>query len=233
MRRFITKTTAGLLAAVALSGALVLGCSGEEEQRAERVSTTTASPDFYPKVRVAAQIEESSDLVLALDWRNLQVGSQTYDWNRIRVGRVPADRLAAGMCFSAPQTGVEVGEKAIRVKVTACVRDSGTIELYLRGGHPSGEYQERKFVGGISPELQANSVGRWIRADANLTTLSLAGSAPVRNTRSPVRTASSADCSTLHNRAMAADRKALTPAAGASERRAADAAWATYDRNCR
>lgn len=203
----------------------------EPPERTSRRSAAAAAaiPDF-PAVRVAAKISDAGDLALALDWR----GNRENDWHRIQVGKVSANRLSAGNCFSAPRNGQTVGRQLVRVKVVACIRDSSKIELYLQGGRPTSKYKAKKFAGGIPPELQAASVGKWIRADANLTAYTLVGAEPVRNTRSsPVRTSSGADCSRLHSRAIEADQRAVTPAGGASERRAADAAWATHDRNCR
>ena len=73
MRRFITKTTAGLLTIVALSGALALGCSGDEEEQDAPIvpaveQQAQAEPQAEPveftvadAVRLAAETSEHAD----------------------------------------------------------------------------------------------------------------------------------------------------------------------------
>lgn len=234
--------TLGLLAMLAL-GAAACGDSGREvtdiAQDAPTVSSVAMVPDD-PIVRLAGMTAEDGSLIIAVQWR----ASNTGEWQRrVVLAKVAGERIDAGGCFVTK--GEPIGRNKTSIRGHACTTISGAINIYISGQYQYGRlgWSNKRFLGRILSE-QRELVGTWVGVGTNLglTTATVAFQesprrtrpAPVRNTRSsPVRTSSSADCTTLHNRAMAADRRALTPAAGASERRAADAAWATYDRSCR
>lgn len=213
--------------------AFALGaCESEEEP--EQSSSSVVSPVLpsNPKTRLAIRPNEDGSVSVFAQWFSSRPGAES--WNRVTLSRVSAEQLAqTDECFNTQ--GKEVGNGTVWVRGVVCpvFRDGERrIKMYLQSRRPDATWSERQVLGEIGAEKQ-RKVGTTFFTTKFSYPVNVAYEPPVWNTRSPVRTASSADCGTLHNRAMAADRRAVTRAAGASERRAADAAWATYDRSCK
>ena len=180
MRRLMTL---GLLAVLALGAACATDPQPEPAPVAMNHDLSAAPLPDYPKVRVAAMVEDTGDLALAIDWLDYRID----EWQRIRVGKVSAQRLENVGCFSA-STGTAIGRQNARVKVIGCIRGSGKIDLYLQGGREGyGLRDTRYFQGGIPAEQRAASGGKWIIADKGHTTFTLVGSAPVRPTPNSIK----------------------------------------------